>query len=222
MKIRTISAGILLLAIGSGYSALAQYVAIDELEGPSSHDEYSIADWRHAITAARVQYQTFRSAVLADPEISYSEKVKLVTGKYDEIRSAFVANRAGLYKSYNEVISVPHSCTKGNSGGTKDCGDKCASPAAKFLYTQASWATVASKDGSDKAGENLFKSGNIKDSSRYIGNGNQICTPELKKSGKGRKVAFAKATFRLPAGKVDSFTASEADAFMHYVTKSPI
>jgi len=119
---------------------------------------------------------------------------------------------------------VPHSCTKGSSGGTKYCQDNCKSPKLPNMYTTKDWSKAVTVSGDRNINASLFlrRDARHKDTSRLIGrNGERICTADLQKSGRGKKVAFARATFRIRPYCIDAIVEAEAHSAMIYITKTP-
>ncbi len=209
-----------LILLGAASISLASHA--QSANGPSFHSSYDLPDWRGDLTDLRLNFQSYRSAVLNDNSLSVDEKVDLIIEKRNEIRSSFVEKRQKLYQGYRYKMGVPHSCTKGYSGGTKDCGKKCETVTRSSLYTKEKWVEAWRKD-TDKRPADLAKSNDGRKSSEGLvtADGKRICTKELIKSGKGRKAAYTLATFRIEPASINQYVEKEADAFMTFIVSSP-
>lgn len=64
-----------------------------------------------------------------------STRFAFIDAQVDLLRGQFKAEREIDYSSKTVVLSVDHSCTKGSSGGTKDCGWKYVGANHPGIYT---------------------------------------------------------------------------------------
>jgi hypothetical protein len=106
-------------------------------------------------------------------------KLKSFENELDLLKNDFKAKRTKEYEAVQKSGSKGHSCTKGYSGGTKKCGQKCIADPGSEFYTKQQWISKSSKGAL-----------------RFTPGTNKVCI-YLQKSGKGRVEASVSATFRL-------------------------
>lgn len=190
----------------------------NEIPGPKVHKQYGVADWRQGASIKRSDYVLYRRAVLNDASISVEEKVERIVSRRDKIRSDFVRKREQSYGKVTKTFSVGHSCTKGSSGGTKKCGNKCKSSGDSDLYTKGQWGNRWSKDTDARAGDLPNIATPKGNAVGFVhNNGQKICTVKLQKSGRGRKAALTRSVFRLRPASISKFVEKEANAFAAFV-----
>lgn len=91
------------------------------------------------------------------------------------------------------------------------------------MYTEQSWAEGAYQSGDAEAGPAVLKSGNQVPNNQIVSaDGSMICAIELKQSGKGRKVAYSEATFRIRPAAINALVAAEISMIMSEISKSPL
>lgn len=107
---------------------------------------------------------TIRNTDLPD----YGARITAYREQLVRLKNDFREFREKEYKAISYEVSVPHSCTKGSSGGTKNCGCKHVSAPAQGMYTKPEWVRKEGGGGTKIAGD---------------GSRASIC---LRKSGRGR------------------------------------
>jgi len=192
-------------------------------KSPHGADEfrvYGLPDWRGEVAENRLEFQTYRSAVLSDRELTYEQKTDLITRRAKQIGDAFRTKRTNVFINFKHAQDKSNSCTKGYSGGTKVCERKCE--AAVYPHThvpenavKGAWISTSRDD----LGPWVLERGKAYGKKKLLKNdGRSICAPELRRSGQGRVVAYTKGTFRIERNWVDKFVDLEADAFLTAVT----
>jgi hypothetical protein len=71
--------------------------------------------------------------------LTLSQKLQEYEVQMGLLKNDFKQKRKAEYNAIKQTISVSHSCTKGNSGGTKKCGTKCTSAPTPDFYTKTEW-----------------------------------------------------------------------------------
>ena len=206
----------LLAVISLSFAAFAQ-----EIAGPNHHQRFDLPNWKAEATDTRLEFQTYRTSVLNDTALSIEEKVELIIARRDLIETNFREQRRSLYSRYRSQLGVGHSCTKANSGGTKKCGQKCATIDNADLYTKVEWVKSWSRDTRRPASSLTSTPPRGDGTGKISANGQTICTSSLRKSGKGRKAAYTLGIFRIRPTSVAKFVGEETAAFLDYVVSSP-
>lgn len=116
-----------------------------------------------------------------------TQRLKLYNKLMDSLKEAFKAERRIDYERVNITLSKKHTCTKGYSGGTKDCGTKYLHAPSDEFYTIEAWAVTKYWD-SGKPKKIVGTS---------ISNQGRTLSIHLRKSGKGKNNRLVEATFRL-------------------------
>lgn len=206
---------------GFAVSASAQEVAPPS---PAHHVTYGVVDWKTPVPEKAAEFKTFRVIVLSNPNYSDDEKAAKIAAKYAAIRSELRNQRVGLYEAVSEVRTVGNSVTKGSSGGSSKTSDaECVGAAKPNMFTRSDWARGAYKSGGDDAGPGVIASGLAVDPAGIVINdGNLVCAISLKQSGKGRKVSYSEATFRIRPANVQSMVDEEMTALMYAISSTPI
>jgi hypothetical protein len=135
------------------------------------------------------QLRNYRLAVIAADELSSLEKYEKYTQGKKDLMEEFKAERLLEFTAIpNEKRGVSHSCTKGNSGGTKKCGTKCISVPKGFLKVAGTFTS---------SGSGVSE------------NDNGACIT-LQKSGKGRNSGSASAEYKIDIAYVNLLLQKEA------------
>lgn len=130
---------------------------------------------------------------------SISQKIKDFEIEVDKLKNDFKKKRTTEYSKIEKTTSKGHSCTKGNSGGTKQCGWKCTSWPGYGFYTQQKWITK-SKKGKLKWDEK------------------KACI-YLQKSGKGKVKASVSAKYKLKPNLIRSQVDEELKGLFKKIMK---
>ncbi len=87
------------------------------------------------------EYTTHYDSVISDDSLSAGEKFRSIRDKIKAIEKSVGKDLLKAYQSHYVSGERGHSCTKGNSGGTKDCGSKCLVPPSHeyFVETKNTW-----------------------------------------------------------------------------------
>ena len=64
-----------------------------------------------------------------------------------KLKQDFKKTRIAEYQSIKKIESVSHSCTKGSSNGTKNCGSKYIKPPSNEFYTKEEWIETTEGSG---------------------------------------------------------------------------
>lgn len=190
---------------------------------PIYHTTYGVSDWREDIPERAAEYKTYRLIVLSNNAYSDDEKAAKIAGKYAAIRSELRAKRQAAYDAIHEVHGVGNSATKGGSGGSPvDVPAKCVGASKAQMYTQPAWARGAYKSGDEDAGPGIFASGVAVNSAELVhSNGAELCAIRLRQAGKGRKVAYSEATFKIRPELINAMTEAELLATMYAISNTP-
>ncbi|WP_323816409.1 hypothetical protein [Cellvibrio sp. NN19] len=191
---------------------------------PTYHVTYGISDWRELVPERAAEYKNFRVIVLSNTSYSDDEKAAKIARKYTEIRD-FVKNaRTEAYSNVSEVRGVGNSATKGSSGGSpKKVDAKCTGASKSNMYTKPEWAKGAYKSGDEPANEQILNNGSRVNSTDIVkNNGTEVCAIALKQSGKGRKVSYSEATFRIHPDYIKVMVDAEVLAMMYDISHTPI
>jgi hypothetical protein len=113
-----------------------------------------------------------------DTTLTLTQKLQEYEAQMGLLKKDFKQKRKAEYDAIEKTTSVSHSCTKGNSGGTKKCGTKCTSPPTSDFYTKAEWIT--------KFGQGSFSV-----------NGDIGGCIYLQKSGKGKIAGSISAKYKI-------------------------
>lgn len=87
------------------------------------------------------EYTTHYDSVISDGSLSAGEKFRSIRNKTKAIEKSVGKDLRKAYQSHYVSGGRGHSCTKGYSGGTKDCGSKCLVPPSRdyFVVTENTW-----------------------------------------------------------------------------------
>ncbi len=209
-----------LMVAACGTVAVAQTVP----PAPIYHTLYGVGDWREDVPERAAEYKNFRLIVLSNNTYSDDEKAAKIAAKYAAIRDALRTKRRDAYAAISEVRGVGNSATKGSSGGSAVESDaKCIGPSKEGMFTQAAWARGAYKSGDEEAGPNVIASGvGVNPAELVSANGASVCAIRLKQAGKGRKVAYSEATFKIRPEHINGIVDAELLATMYAITNTPI
>lgn len=189
-----------------------------------AHQIYKVADWRDIVPERRVEFQSYRTITISNGEIDDEEKARRISKKFATIQKEVKAERIAAYQGVSTVVGVGNSVTKGSSGGDSKTSDaECRGAPLPNMYTTPAWARGAYKSGSDDANAALFNSGlGVASSDIVAGGGVSVCAIKLKQSGKGRKVSYSEATFRIRPAYISSIVDQEMPRIMNDISKSPL
>lgn len=70
------------------------------------------------------------------------EQLQMYESRMSGLRQEFRDARRAEYESKAVSVSANHSCTKGYSGGRKDCGWRCTAAPSPELHTRAEWVSA--------------------------------------------------------------------------------
>lgn len=90
-------------------------------------------------------YKDKHRIILSDIEASQlplAEKLVKYEQEMSKLKNEFRTARKAEYESKSVVLSVEKSCTKGNSGGVKDCGWASVYAPNSDMYTRTDWIRV--------------------------------------------------------------------------------
>lgn len=191
---------------------------------PTYHVTYQTSDWRVLVPENASIYKNYRMIILQTNDMSPDEKAEKIAKKYTEIQNKVEKSRRETYTNVNELVSVGNSVIKGSSGGgSKTVNAKCASPSKPQMYTKTEWARGAYKSGNEDATPAILSTGIAISPSSLVGNnGLRICAITLKQSGKGRKVAYSEATFRILPKHIDEIVNNEVLSIMYEVSNTAL
>lgn len=190
---------------------------------PTHHLTYGVPDWKTAVPEKAAEYKSFRAIVLTNPTYSDDEKAAKIAAKYTSIRNTLRSERVSLYEAVSEVKGVGNSATKGSSGGSAKKSDaECIGGNKPQMYTKAEWAKGAYKSGDDHADTGVIATGLAVDPIGIVTpDGSLVCAIALKQSGKGRKVSYSEATFKIRPAHISSMVEEELPALMYAISTTP-
>ncbi len=128
--------------------------------------EYEVKPYMAYLSEYKPYYEMAYSQIESNPDLSLAEKLKRLNDEISRLKDKFRKVRKAEFESKSTKLSVSHSCTKGSSGGVKDCGYKYVSAPSPAFYTTNEWisvkgdnkGTVVSNDGSS-AGLRMTRAG---------------------------------------------------------------
>lgn len=185
---------------------------------------YGVEDWQGLVPVRRVDFQSYRTATLADPTLSADEKARRITARFKGIEDEVRALRTKVYTAYERTIGIGNSATKGSGGGSpKVSNAKCTAADKPDMVVTDDRVRGAYRSGGQPAGPDLFASGTaIAPGSLIAAGGTQICAIRLKQSGKGRKVAYTEGRFRIRADRIAALVEEEVGVIMAEIGRSPL
>lgn len=191
---------------------------------PTFHTTYGVVDWRDSVTEKAAEYKTYRIIVLSNATYSDDEKAAKIARKFTEIREAVRADRTQAYSAFSEVRGVGNSATKGSSGGdAKKVDAKCIGASKEQMYTKPEWARGAYKSGDEVAEATVIATGQAVGPNDIVSSdGSQVCAIALKQSGKGRKISYSEATFRIRPAHIKAIVDTELTSIMYAISNTPI
>ena len=185
------------MAILISFSGIAQESKIDKYVQPL--DNY-ISDYRD-------KHNLINDYLEKNTTLTLTQKLQEYEAQMDLLKNDFKQKRKAEYEAIEETTSVSHSCTKGNSGGTKVCGTKCTSPPTPDFYTKAEWIS--------NSGQGSFSV-----------NGDVGGCIYLQKSGKGRIAGSVSAKYKIKSGviltKIEAETKRLFNRIVNRETVKPI
>lgn len=190
----------------------------------STFATYGVADWQDVVPERRVEFQTFRTIVLTNSTISDDEKARRVAAKFIEVQEAVRKARLDAYGAVVDRVGIGNSATKGSSGGDPKVSDaKCRGANYPNMFTTPQWARGAYKSGNDDAGPNVLANGSAVNPAGIVtAGGEQVCAIRLKQSGRGRKVAWSEAEFRIKPEQIKALVDAELPLAMDQISRSPV
>ena len=102
----------------------------------SAQQTYVVKPFESYLEIYKSQYNMIYSSIESRTDLTLSEKLQLLTTELNKIKSKFKSERKAEYESKSVELSVAHSCTKGFSGGKKDCGYKYVNAPLPSFYTK--------------------------------------------------------------------------------------
>ena len=185
---------------------------------------YGVTDWHTLVPEKRIEFQTYRTITLSNSTLDDEEKARRVAAKYAAMEKQVRETRTDAFKEVQETVGIGNSATKGSSGGDpKVVEAKCRGSDKPNMYTQPGWAKGAYQSGGADADARVLQTGGAVPSNQIVAsNGAVVCAIRLKQSGKGRKVAYSEAVFRIRPGAIKSMVDAEVPQMMAEITKSPL
>ena len=117
-------------------------------------------------------------AIQRRDDLTIPQKLALLESETNKQKAIFRTERRSEFESKSVAVTIEHSCTSSASGGTKNCGWRCAtSPSPAELHTKPEWVTTS---GTNKG---------------LSVSGDQACI-KMTVSGSGRNAGSVTATFR--------------------------
>lgn len=127
---------------------IALAVLLSVLTLPSFAQSSDTPDYEPPVLNTHVaEYRDKRRVILEAIErmnAPISERLAAYDREIGKLRDAFRAIRRTEYEAVDAERTVEHSCTKGSSGGVKDCGWKCTVSPSEDVHPIAS--TIWVKD----------------------------------------------------------------------------
>lgn len=128
--------------------------------------EYEVKPYMAYLSEYKPYYEMAYSQIESNLNLSLAEKLKRLNEEISKLKDKFRKARKEEFESKSAKRSVSHSCTKGNSGGVKNCGYKYVSAPSAAFYTTKEWisvegdnkGTIVSGDGSS-AGLKMTRAG---------------------------------------------------------------
>ena len=135
------------------------------------------------ITSFTTEYQGKHKLILnyieSRNDLNLQQRLTLYGNELTKLKNEFLEVRKADYTEKRTRLSVRHTCTKGSSGGVKDCGWNCVSAPIAYLYTTADQISV---EGDNKG-------------TRIDGDGANACL-HMTRAGKGKNDGTLTAIFR--------------------------
>lgn len=112
----------------------------------SAQQTYEVKPFESYLEIYKSQYKMIYSSIESRTDLTLSEKLQLLTTELNKIKSKFKIERKAEYESKSVELSVTNSCTKGSSGGKKDCGYKYVNAPLPSFYTKPEWVRIEDTD----------------------------------------------------------------------------
>lgn len=206
-----------------GVTAFLSYSQFSIADEPEFHRIYNISDWRDLISERAAEYKNYRIIILSG-NYTDDEKARLIARKYKEISNDLAAQRTSSYKEVSETLGVGNSATKGHSqGGSVRSDQKCISATKPSMFTRPEWARGAYKSGNEDAGPGILSTGEMVPGVSIVSSdGTAVCAIALKQSGKGRKISYSEADFKIRDEQIKAMVDAEVVSMMREISNTPL
>ncbi|KMQ59910.1 hypothetical protein ACM39_18290 [Chryseobacterium sp. FH2] len=104
--------------------------------------EYEVKPYIAYLSEYKPYYEMVYSQIETNPNISLSEKLRLLNEEISKLKNKFKQVRKQEFESKSVELSVKNWCTSKSSGGVKNCGYKYIGAPSSAFYTEKNWLRV--------------------------------------------------------------------------------
>ena len=104
--------------------------------------EYAVKPIASFTTEYQGKHSILLNYIESRTDLNLQQRLTLYGNELNKLKNEFRSIRKLEYSDKQISLSVAHSCSKGSSGGVKDCGWNSVSAPIVHLYTTTAWISV--------------------------------------------------------------------------------
>lgn len=139
-----------------------------------------------------IRHRIIVRSIESNDSLSIDEKLEMYDSEIEKLKARYRTSRMAEYESVTIEKSLPHSCTNGVSGQTKDCGCVHIYAPSSDMYTNANMLRVVGSHN------NFYPASD--------GSSASIC---MTKSGRGRNAGTLFANFQYRPNSISTLIENE-------------
>lgn len=164
--------------------------------------EYAVKPIESFTTEYQGKHKIILDFVESRTDLPLQQRLTLYGNELAKLKKEFGDARKVEYSGKQTALSVEHSCTKGSSGGVKDCGWKNVSAPIVHLYTKDEWISVVGTNKGTK-----------------VENDGATASLRMTRASKGRNAGTLTAIYRYRPASILSLVESDTTELFQIVCK---